>query len=147
MTPSKLNVFFAFFPYGGNGASSSEHPNIRNWFARTISHCKSDSRISDTSTIDFSDTPLTMTRNRAVVEARKAEADVIVMVDSDQHPDLYLGLEKSAVPFFESSFDFLYQRKTKGLCTVVGAPYCGPPPEECCYAFHWTNREILQLNT
>lgn len=141
MPALKLNVGFAFFPYGGNGGISSEHPSIRAWFARTIAKCKADPRIGEIFTKDYSDTPITMTRNHAVMDAREANCDVLVMVDSDQHPDLYMGILGRAVPFFDSSFDFLYERKLKGLVTTIGAPYCGPPPAECVYVFRWTTEE------
>ncbi len=146
MTPAKLNVFFAFFPYGGNGSTSSEHPNIRNWFAKTIHKCKGDPRIGELMSRDFSDTPITMTRNQSVIVARNLGADVLVMVDSDQQLDLYSGIQDGAKDFFPSSFDFLYERKQKGLVTTIGAPYCGPPPEECVYIFKWCNKETGHPN-
>lgn len=147
MTPAKLNVMFAFYPYGGNGGCANEHPNIRSWFAQTISVCNSDPRIGKVSASDYSDTPIPMMRNRSVCEARDVGADVLVMIDSDQHPDLYVGLSPEFLPFFSSSFDFLYSRKMKGLCTTIGAPYCGPPPSECVYVFRWANNESYNPNT
>ncbi len=146
MTPAKLNVFFSFFPYGGNGGCATEHPNIRSWFAQTITYCNQDNRIGKITACDYSDTPIPMMRNRAVCEARDVGSDVLVMVDSDQHPDLYLGQDPTAVPFFQSSFDFLYERKIKGLCSTIGAPYCGPPPSECPYIFRWANDESNNPN-
>ncbi len=138
MQPRKLAVAFAFFPYGGNGGFQSEHPCIRKWFARTLMSARHDTRISDVFEFDISDTPITMTRNQAVLEARKIGADVLVMVDSDQAPDLYLG-EPGAVPFFESSFDYIYKHWDKGP-VVIGSPYCGPPVEvENVYVFRWIN--------
>lgn len=139
MTPAKLNVMFSFFPYSGSGGVSSEHPSIRRWFARTLLDAKQDERIGDISDSDFSDTPITMTRNRAVCAAKARGADVLVMVDSDQHPDLYLGQDSLAQPFFASSFDFIYQNRLKDRPMVVGAPYCGPPPTELVYVFKWAN--------
>lgn len=146
MIPAKLHVFFSFFPYGGNGSTSSEHPNIRNWFAKTIAYCKTDPRIGELTTRDYADTPITMTRNRAVVEAREVGADVLVMIDSDQHIDLYTDIDDRAKDFFPSTFDFLYNRKMNGLVTTVGAPYCGPPPSECVYIFKWCNDETGHPN-
>lgn len=141
MNPATLNVFFSWYPYGSNGGTSSEVPAIRNWWARTYQKVKSDKRIGAVFSNDLSDTPITMTRNAAVLEARKAGADVLVMCDSDQHPDLLVGEDPSAKPFWDSSFDFLYERKTQGKVTCVGAPYCGPPPIENCYCFRWENWE------
>lgn len=138
MTPSTASVFFAFFPYGGNGATSAEHPCLRAWFANTLLKCKRDPRIGNVFMEDLSDTPITMTRNRAVAQAKKVGADFLVMCDSDQYPDYELGLgDPHARPFWDTSFDFAYERKRRGLATVVGAPYCGPPPRENVYVFRW----------
>lgn len=147
-TPRKLKVFFSFFPYAGNGGFSSEHPAVRSWFAKTAKYVQNDPRFDkypDGSLIhskDFSDTPITMTRNAACYAAKARSADVLVMCDSDQIPDLYVGADPEAKPFFPSAFDFLYAHYDKGPC-VVFAPYCGPPPhpvfggEENVYVFHW----------
>lgn len=140
VTPAKLNVFFAFFPYGGNGATSSEVPTVRKWFVPTVIAAKDDPRIGEVMSSDFSDTPITMTRNQAVIAARRSGADVLVMIDSDMYPDKRSG-DAGSKPFFQSSFDFLYKRKIQGLATVIGAPYCGPPPKEYCYVFRWESRE------
>lgn len=146
MTPAKLNVMFAFYPYGGNGGCANEHPNIRAWMAKTITYCNQDPRIAGITMSDYSDTPIPMMRNRSVVEAREVGADVLVMIDSDQHPDLYDGVDPAFEPFFPSCFNFLYERRMKGLITTVGAPYCGPPPSECVYVFRWANNESLNPN-
>ncbi len=145
MTPQKLNLFFAFFPYGGNGGISSEHPSIRRWFTRTMLKAKADERISDIMDSDFSDTPITMTRNACVRRARDSGADVLVMCDSDQHPDYELDRGDQGRPFWDSSFDYLYDHYAKGP-VVIGAPYCGPPPNENVYVFKWANRESEHPN-
>ena len=142
MTPMKVNVFVAFFPYGGNGSSSSEYPEVRNWYARTLKKIGSDPRIGEVCDKAFSDTPITMTRNAAVLQARKCGADVLVMCDSDMHPDKELQEgDRTAKPFWDSSFDFLYERLLRGKQTVVGAPYCGPPPIEMPYVFKWCSKQ------
>lgn len=138
MQPRKLNVMFAFFPYGGNGGISSEHPNIRNWMVKTVLAAKQDPRIGEIFHKDFSDTPITMTRNASVEHAKKCGADVLFAVDSDNHPDVLLGQDPSAKPFFDTAFDFIYANYDKGP-HVVGAPYCGPPPFENVYVFQWAN--------
>lgn len=140
MTPFKLNVFIAGFPYGGNGGVSSEHPSIRHWYADTMMKMKADERIDKIFTKDFSDTPITMTRNQAVRKAASVGADVLVMIDSDQHPDNLLGQEPFAKPFWDSSFDFLYKHWSAGP-VVIGAPYCGPPPHENVYVFKWATHQ------
>ena len=145
MTPAKLNVFFAFYPYGGNGGVSSEIPAIRTWFADTLVSIKKDERIGEIQSMNFSDTPITLTRNRSIQVAREAGADVLIMCDSDQVPDLYVGQDAFAKPFFPSTFDFVYDHRLKGKPVVVGAPYCGPPPIECVYVFKWANWESQSL--
>jgi len=141
MTPRKLSVAFAFFSYGGNGGISSEVPDIRSWYARTLLKASKDERIEHVYEFELADTPITMTRNRSVLMSRKAQADVLVMIDSDQKPDMYLG-QPGVKPFFESSFDFIYDNYAKGP-HVVGAPYCGPPPNELVYVFRWERKSSL----
>lgn len=137
MTPAKVKLFVAGFPYGGNGGISSEVPVLRHWFGKLCREVTQDERIGGFEAQDFSDTPITMTRCQAVLAAREAKADVLLMLDSDMFPDLYLGKDAFAQPFFKSSFDFMYERRKQGKISVVGAPYCGPPPEQVPYTFTW----------
>lgn len=136
MQSMKLNVAFATFPYGGCGAVPSEHPSIRHWMLDTLLPLRDDERIGDIKFFDISDTPITMSRNQAVVKAREIGADVLVMIDSDNWPDYHLGERTGSKPFFSSSFDFLYEHYRKGP-VVVGAPYCGPAPNRLAYVFKW----------
>lgn len=140
MTHLKLTVCFATFSYGGNGGVSSECPQVGRWLARAIMAAKAEPRIGEVCDIDLCDTPITMNRNRAVKQARQMGADILVMVDSDQAPDMLLGHDPVAKPFFESSFEFLYKHWPKGPA-VVCAPYCGPPPHENVYVFRWATFE------
>lgn len=136
MNPRTLDVRFTTYPYGGNGATSSECPDGRNWMIDTLVKARTDPRISCVTVADYSDTPLTMTRNRAVVDARKDGVDVLVMLDSDQAPDMYLGSDPEAVPFWDAAFNFIYNHYDRGpVC--VASPYCGPPPHENIYVFRW----------
>lgn len=139
MVPRKLKVAIFVPAYGGNGGVSSEHPDIREWMVETVLKASKDERISSLESFTLSDTPVTMVRNRAVQMARAMQADVLVMVDSDQSPDVELKKGRPAKPFWDSSFDFLYRHYEKGPCVVL-APYCGPPDmEENPYAFYWTD--------
>lgn len=135
----KFKVGIVTFSYGGNGGISSEVPDIREWMVPLVSNATRDERIESIRIWNLADTPITMTRNRAVLQARQAGIDVLVMVDSDMKPDLG---GPDALPFFPSSFDFLVNHYPKGPC-VIGVPYCGPPPNECVYVFRWNNRESL----
>ena len=148
MQSRTLRIGLVSFPYAGNGQFSSEHPSLRPWFAKTAKFIDNDPRFQSYPSgnkiwsKDFCDTPIPMTRNAAVGAAKADGVDVLVMFDNDQIPDLYVGYVPEAKPFFQSSFDFLYQHWDKGPC-VIFAPYCGAPPhpitggEENVYVFHW----------
>jgi len=137
MTPRKLNILIATFPYAGNGSIAGEHPDLRKWYLRTIPKMKEDPRIGEVKTFDLSETPITMSRNASVLEARRQGCDLLLMIDSDMQPDC----EHSPVskPFWDTSFDFVYNHYDRGPC-MVGAPYCGPPGgTENVYVFRFDN--------
>ena len=136
----KFNVGLVTFSYGCNGGISSEVPDIREWMVPLVSELSRDARVDQIRIWNLADTPITMTRNRAVLQAREFGVDVLVMIDSDMNPDL--GGSK---PFFTSSFDFLVDHYHKGP-VIIGAPYCGPPPNECVYVFRWQNQQSLNPN-
>lgn len=140
----KFNVGFCTFSYGGNGGISSEVPDIREWMVPLVAEAARDDRIENIRIWNLADTPITMTRNRAVLMARQYGVDVLVMVDSDMKPDI-LASSPDAKPFFASSFDFVVGHYGKGP-VVVGAPYCGPPPVECVYVFRWQNMQSDNSN-
>lgn len=138
MQNRKLDIFFGFPSYGGNGGIASEVPDIREWFVEAILAAKKDERIGNIVTRTLSDTPVTMVRNQFVNLARQNKCDILVMVDSDQNPNLHKR-EEGFKPFFETSFDYLYKHYDRGPI-VIGAPYCGPPDgTENCYIFYWDN--------
>ena len=136
MTPKKLHVHAAFFNYSGNGGYASMLPEIGFWWADTLLKCSNDQRISRMTRESLCDTPITMTRNKAVDNARKLGADFLLMVDSDNAPDI----EPDGKPFWDTSFNKMYEHYEKGPL-VVFAPYCGPPPHENPYVFEWRNYE------
>ena len=136
---AKLDILVSTLCYAGNGGYSAIHPSIKNWWAKTYHVMRADDRIGDIFTEDPCDTPVPMVRNKAVENARTCGADVLVMVDSDMWPDRRLGRDPSAKPFWDSSFDLLYERWCRGDYTVIGAPYCGPPPHESPYVFTYRN--------
>lgn len=151
MDERKLDVMFVNFAYGGNGGIAMQLPCIGEWMIKTIADAKADERTGKVSYITLSDTPITMTRNRAVLTARAANVDVLVMIDSDQEPDMYLGVDPTAKPFWDSSFDFLY-KNWDSFPAVIASPYCGPPPHpakggiENVYVFQWENFETIDGN-
>ena len=140
MTPRKFKILIATFSYGGNGGMKSEHPDVRDWLIKSIPYLKSRPDVESVLHTELADTPITMTRNRAVLTARDAGADFLLMLDSDMAPDLYLGRDPSAKPFLETSLDYCVERYERGP-HVVFSPYCGPPPVENIYVFRWRNSE------
>ena len=141
----KFNVGFCTFSYGGNGGIASEVPAIREWMTPLACAIQRDPRIGAIHLWNIADTPVTMSRNQGVLDARGKGIDVLVFIDSDMTPDLLVGHDPSAKPFFQSSFDFLVEHYPKGPC-VIGAPYCGPPPHECVYVFEWRNMRTDNVN-
>ena len=145
MKPRQLNLYVSSFAYGGNGGISTEVPNTRVWAINTVNAMRNDDRIGHVDWETLSDTPVTLTRNRAVLNARAAKADVLIMCDSDQWPDMYVGQDPLAKPFFSEAFKFLYDNYDKGP-HVIAAPYCGPPPHENVYVFRWGSWETQNPN-
>lgn len=130
-----LDVFVGFPSYGGNGGISSEVPDIREWWAETMLEMRGDPRISQIFSRTIADTPITMVRNRFVRMAKEAGAHMLLMVDSDQNPNLWKQI--GGKPFWKTAFDAIYDHYGKGPL-VVGAPYCGTPNAgENCYVFYW----------
>lgn len=152
-----VSVQFALFAYGGNGGTSSLIPELAVWFAKAYHRLKTDSRVHSVGHEIYSDTPIYMTRNRAIKEAREAGYDFLLMLDSDNEPDAYWGRDPEAQLFLNEPFTFAYERLTKGLPTFLAAPYCGPPPHplpksgiidggEVPYLFHFDNRESWEVD-
>lgn len=133
----KFSLLIARFPYGG-----TESAHTTDWLVKTVLAAKADARIGSVEHMSVNDTPITMTRNRVLKAALDRKIDLVLMVDSDMKPDLYLG-QPGTKPFFKSSLDFMALHSGP---SVVAAPYCGPPPHENIYVFRWANRESDQPN-
>lgn len=123
----------ARFPYGGTEAS----PCV-DWLMAADRLLRADRRVSAVEHWRVNDTPITMGRNRAMRVARALDADILVMVDSDMAPDLYLGQDPNARPFLAVALDFLLGHAGPA---VIAAPYLGPPPHENVYVFRWRNKQ------
>lgn len=147
MQKPKLDVFVAFLTFGGNGGVSTIIPSHSDWLAETALKAKSDDRIGRFDWGRFGDIPLDVERNKIVQHAKDRGYDVLIMLDSDNFVDKYVGSDPNAKRFWDSSFDFLYERYLRQLPTVVCCPYCGPPPDdvkggmENVYVFHFANVE------
>jgi hypothetical protein len=132
----KYNVMFFRFP--GLQPGGAEHPDTTDWLVQTVIKCKSDERIGSVLNSRLADTPITMTRNRSIEIARQAKADFLCMIDADMAPDMYLGTDPKAYPFWDIAFNFLTKNQAQQPA-VIAAPYCGPPPHENVYIFKWAN--------
>lgn len=141
MQTRKLSVLVSMFPYAGNSSGSSMVYEVTDWLVRLMVKLKTEekytSRIDQVAYTSFNDTPITMTRNEAVKEAKAAGFDILVMVDSDMKPDMYVGDDPTAVPFFDAAFDEIYAHYDNGPL-VIGAPYGGRPPHENMFVFKWS---------
>jgi hypothetical protein len=123
----KIDVMFARFPY-----MNAECPDVTDWLLETVLKAKRDPRIGRVLSQRYDDTPITMTRNKAVADARREGVDFLLMIDSDMRPDC----EPDGKPFWDTSLDFALANPP----CIVAAPYCGPPPHENVYVFQFSGR-------
>jgi hypothetical protein len=141
--------------------SGWEHHGLTTWLMKTFHEMKQDATIEGILIQVYSDTPITMTRNRAVKEALAAECDYILMVDSDMVPDYLVGRDNVSKPFWKTAWGFMWDRREQEENyrndlsqsggkdntfqlyppATIAAPYCGPPPDECVYIFKWEDFE------
>jgi len=141
MKPVRLMI--ARFPFG-----RSEDPDVCDWVTSTVITARHDPRIFEILRWRKDDTPITLSRNACFEAAHASEVDFLMMVDSDMSPDIHLEsnpfaqppIEPFAKPFFETSLEFLWQQRQAGIPSVIGAPYCGPPPCENVYVFQWATQ-------
>lgn len=135
LRPLRLLVFFPC--YAGNGGYEALSVEVMKWWLPLREKLLADPRIGEVRHFIHGDTPITMTRNLAVQKAIDGGFDLLMMVDSDMQPDCELSRDPQAKPFWESSFDFVYQRMIDGLPTVVFGPYCGGGFHQNVFVFHW----------
>jgi hypothetical protein len=107
------------------------------WLLETYAKMRDDPRIGVGNVMlwQVADTPITMTRNKCLVVAEQQGVDFVLMLDNDMHFDLPYG---DAKPFWDEAFPFAINHP--GPC-VIGAPYCGPPPNENVYVFRFENTQ------
>lgn len=141
MKKAQVNVLIAQFAYGSNGGLPAVMPTHVGWISDTLRKMDADDRIEHSLLMTLSDTPITMTRNRAARTAIEDGWDMVLMLDSDNTPDCEIGRDPTALPFWDTSFDFAYERLIRGVPTVVAAPYCGGPPYENVFVFYWDSHE------
>lgn len=143
MTPRKYKLAIGRFPYGGKGATTSEIAEVGTYLFQLGAKLARFDRIEpNVAMFTHADTPITLTRNQTIMEAHRAGADLLLMLDSDNAPDLYFGVDAGVPRFFDTAFEILDRNFDSGPC-ILYAPYCGPPPhpieggEEVPFVFKW----------
>lgn len=135
-----LSVYFSTYPYAGNSTSTSLCWPTCEWLIKTMVRLKTEekftSRIHEVHITPYCDTPVYMSRNAAVRDARRGGFDVLVMLDSDMEPDLLLGKDPDAVPFIDAAFDRIYEKYDEGP-RFVASPYSGAYPVCNAFEFLW----------
>lgn len=127
-----LKIMVCRFPYG-----MQEHSDTVDWLLGALPELEAHPAVETVYRARIADTPVDMSRNRALKAALDAQVDYVVMLDSDMAPDL-LGDEPGAVPFLPSALDFALSLNRP---CVVAAPYCSGPPEERVLVMRWTATE------
>jgi hypothetical protein len=105
----------------------------------------------------YSDTPITMTRNRAVEDAKAGRLRFPVDARQRQRAGRLLESGRSQLGRREAVLGNVVRLRLSpadlhGIPTVIVAPYCGPPPHpiakpgwidggEVPYLFEWSNNE------
>jgi len=136
MATHTFDIAFCTFPYTGVVRKEAARYMVTNALAM-----RREPRVGRIIPIEVDDTPITMARNLAVRTALDEGADFIMMLDSDMSPDCELDESPDALPFFDSTFEFMVEHYHKNGPCVVFAPYCGVPPTENIYVFRWCNTE------
>lgn len=118
-----------------------EHSTTVSWLVNALFCLYQHPRIESVLTDSVTDTPVDMSRNRALKHARDNGFDYAIFIDDDMYPDYeqHLG-EKSATAqrFLPAALDFALEHA--GPC-CVGAPYCCQPPEEEPLIMKWQDFE------
>jgi hypothetical protein len=132
----KAKVHLATFVY-----RDQKNPELRKWLTKAVMQLLKHPNVSELTEETYDDTPIPMTRNRAMADAQNVGADLLLMVDDDVIPDWRLNkkrgpIDRTAKPFLDVALPFVLEHR--GPC-CVGAPYCGPPPHENIYIFKPAN--------
>lgn len=132
----KISVCVYRFPYG-----FQEHSTTVNWLMNALFTLHNHPAVHTVCTEVINDTPVDMSRNRAIRHALDNKIDYAIFIDSDMFPD-YLLQQKTpdtkAIAFLPAALDFALEL---GKPCVVGAPYCSSPPEEMVLVMRWRQRE------
>lgn len=145
-TERKLSCLFVFFSYGGHSGMPAEHPSCREFVTQIQSQTHNDPRIDRIEMKTYSDTPITMTRNKAIKDAREQGFDLVVFFDADQDFMLHAD-DPWYKPFFPVAFDAIYDHYDKGPL-VIAAPYTGGANNgQNIFYFQWRNQGVMGDDT
>ena len=138
--PEKIRVGIFRFPF-----DMKEMSTTVDWLARSCHYLNNHPRIETVATEAIVDTPVDMSRNRALKRAQELNLQFAVFIDSDMWPDYEFlhnqgqeSPEKGVQQFLPAALEFALQHD--GPC-VVGAPYCTSPPEERVLVMRWVTVE------
>lgn len=118
-----------------------EHSTTVNWLVNALYTLYNHPRVESVLTDSISDTPVSMSRNRAIKHALAEGYDYAVFIDDDMYPDYqqhFNPVPETARRFLPDALDFALGHQGP-VC--VGAPYCCQPPEEKCLIMKWTDFE------
>jgi hypothetical protein len=126
----KVRILVAVFNYDG-----WIRGEIADWYTGKCFPALEDSGLVEAVafTTQFRGYPVTRLRNKACATAKAAGYDYVLMLDNDNIPDIEVGHDPRAVPFFPAALEFAM---ANGPC-CVGAPYGGTPPTESCLVMKW----------
>lgn len=136
LLPDKVKVCIYRFPYG-----HQEHSTTVNWLMNSLFLLHTHPRVDSVFSEIIADTPVDMSRNRAIRHALDNQIDFAIFLDSDMYPDYEQACNvrlKEAQPFLPGALDFALQHD--GPC-CVGAPYCCAPPSEDVLVMRWRQQE------
>lgn len=113
------------------------------WLLRASHYLNNHERVEVVASESIADTPVDMSRNRALKRAKELGLHFAIFIDSDMWPD-YEFIHNQAVEteaakeFLPNAFEFALNHD--GPC-VIGVPYCCAPPEERVLVMKWTVQE------
>lgn len=136
--PPKVRVGLFRFPFDMREMSTTV-----DWLLRSSHYLNNHERVEIVASESIADTPVDMSRNRALKRAKELGLHFAIFIDSDMWPDYeYIHNQcketDAAKEFLPNAFEFALQHD--GPC-VIGVPYCCAPPEERVLVMKWVVQE------
>lgn len=136
--PDKIKIGIFRFPFDMKEMSTSV-----DWVIRACHYLGNHERVVAVATESIADTPVDMSRNRALKRAQELGLNFAVFIDADMWPDY--GYVSNGCVETEEHAQFLphaleFALAHDGPC-VIGAPYCCAPPEERVLVKKWAVTE------